>query len=89
MNAMDSFTPDQFESDSNNEDLIKMQHCPVRGQAKVALKSSRETQHAIRELRETLLNCGFCPVVNQCEFQEEFNLQIDMVIEEINEEWGW
>ena len=86
---MDSFTPDQFEPDSNDEDLINIQHCPVREQATVAMKSSKETRRALRRLRETLLNCGICPAVNQCEFQEEFNLQIDMVIAEINEEWGW
>jgi len=89
MNVMDSFTPDQLESDSDEEDRIQMQHCPVREQAKVALKSSKETQRAIRQLRETLLNCDFCPAENQCEFKEDFNLQIDMVIAEINEEWGW
>ena len=89
MNTMDSFTPDQLESDSDEEDSITMQHCPVREQVIVALKSSKETRRAIRRLRETMLNCEFCPSVNQCEFQEEFNLQIDMVIAEINEEWGW
>lgn len=76
-------------SNSEDEDSAGSQDCPVMEQAIIALKSSEETRKAIRILRETLLDCSTCPEFFRCEMQEEFNLQIDQVIAEINEEWGW
>ena len=89
MNKLSSSNHYQDGSDHNNDDYLAKQHCPINEQANIALKSSNETRQAIRILRESLLNCSVCPHFHQCELQEEFNLQIDLVIAEINEEWGW
>lgn len=89
MSSFDYLNPDQFEFDSNDEESIPRKDCPVKDQAKIALKSGKETKRALRSLRESLLRCDICPQYPQCEFQEEFNLQIDLVIADINEEWGW
>ena len=77
------------ESDFKNEYSFSGNHCPVKEQADLTLKSSRETHQAIHKLREYMLNCGVCPHFHQCELQEDIALQIDLVIAEINEEWGW
>jgi hypothetical protein len=43
----------------------------------------------MRRLRRSLLNCSACPVYDQCEFLEQFNQQVDAVISELTETWGW
>ena len=89
MNNFDDLNPDQTSSNPIEEESFAMQHSKVKEQAVFALKSCNETQRALQSLREALLNCGICPHFYQCELQEDFNLQIDMVIADINEEWGW
>lgn len=89
MSNFDSMTSDQIDFDSEENDAFSMQQCPVAEQADIALKSSVETRQAIRHLRQTLLNCDMCPLLSRCDLREEFNVQIDLVIAEILEEWGW
>ena len=89
MSNFDSMTPDQIDFDSEENDSFSMQQCPVAEQADNALKSSVEARQAIRRFRQTLLNCDMCPLFSRCDLREEFNVQIDLVIAEILEEWGW
>jgi hypothetical protein len=89
MNNLSSMNHYPEGSGHNEDESLAKQQCPINEQANIALKSSKETRQAIRRLRESLLNCGVCPHFHKCELQEEFNLQIDLVIAEINEEWGW
>lgn len=63
--------------------------CPVEKHANAVLRSGRETIRAMRRLRRSLLNCSACPVYDQCEFLEQFNQQVDAVISELTETWGW
>lgn len=89
MNKWSSMNPFPDGSDHNDDDSLAKQHCPIKEQANIALKSSNEARHALRRFRESLLSCDVCPHFHECELQEEFNLQIDLVVAEINEEWGW
>lgn len=89
MSSFESMTPDHIDFESEEKDSFSMQQCPVAEHANNALKSSKETRQAIRLLRHTLLNCDMCPLLSRCELREEFNVQIDLVIAEILEEWGW
>ncbi len=81
--------PEPADSDSSELEAFSMQHCPVTQHAKSALLSSKETRRALRQLRQSLLNCELCPAIKQCELREDFNLQLDIAVAEINEEWGW
>jgi len=63
--------------------------CPVEKHANAVLRAGRESLRAMRRLRRSLLNCMACPVYDQCEFLEQFNQQVDAVISELAETWGW
>jgi hypothetical protein len=89
MSDFESNTPESEDSDSLELEAFSTGYCPVTQCAKNALLASKETQHALRQLRQSLLNCEICPAFKQCELREDFNLQIDIAIAEINEEWGW
>jgi hypothetical protein len=89
MNKFDRMPYNFNGSNPDDEDSAGSQDCPVMEQANIALKSSEETRQDIRLLREALLDCSSCPEFSRCELQEKFSLQIDLVIAEINEEWGW
>ena len=89
MSELSSFKPKSADGDSAESAVFSMQHCLVTQQANNVLRSSKETQRALRRLRHSLLNCEICPAFEDCELREQFNLQVDLVIAEINEEWGW
>lgn len=89
MSGLRSFKPKSVDPDSAEREVFSMKHCLVTQQASNVLRSSKETQRALRHLRQSLLNCEICPVFEECEMREQFNLQVDLVIAEINEEWGW
>ena len=84
-----SFQPDSADPDSDERIVFSMQHCLITQQTYNVMRSSKETQRALRRLRQSLLNCEICPAFEECELREQFNLQVDLVIAEINEEWGW
>lgn len=74
---------------SEKREEFTMQHCLVIQQTKKVLRSGEETKRALRHLRQSLLNCETCTLYEKCELRERFNSQVDIVIAEINEEWGW
>ena len=89
MSELSSSKPKSADPDSAERAVFSMQHCLVTQQANNVLRSGKETQRALRRLRQSLLNCEICPAFEECELREQFNLQVDQVIAEINEEWGW
>ncbi len=89
MSELSSSKPKSADSDSADRAAFSMQHCIVTQQANYVLRSSKETQRALHRLRQSLLDCEICPAFEECELREQFNLQVDLVIAEINEEWGW
>jgi hypothetical protein len=89
MSELKNFKPESTDPDPVERAVFSMQLCRVSQQTNQVLRSSNETLHALRRLRQCLLNCDICPALEQCELREHFNLQIDLVIAEINEEWGW
>ena len=89
MSELSSSKSKLADPDSAERAVFSMQHCLVTQQANYVLRSSKETQRALRRLRQSLLNCEICPAFEECELREQFNLQVDLVIAEINEEWGW
>ena len=89
MNDARRIKSDSADPLSVNKDEFTMQHCLLTQQTNKVLRSGKETQRALRHLRHRLLNCETCSVYGECELREEFNLQVDIVIAEINDEWGW
>ncbi len=89
MSELSSSKSKLADPDSAERAVFSMQHCLVTQQANNVLRSSKETQRALRRLRQSLLNCEICPAFEECELREQFNLQVDLVMAEINEEWGW
>ena len=89
MSELSSFKPKSADSDSAERAVFSLQNCLVTQLANHVLRSSKETQRALRRLRQSLLNCEICPAFEDCELREQFNLQVDLVIAEINDEWGW
>jgi hypothetical protein len=49
--------------------------------------SGEELLRALRRLRRSLLACQECPSLEGCTLRSEFNLTIDSLVAEINEEW--
>ena len=84
-----SFQPESADPDPVEKGVFSMQRCLIYQEANNVLRTSTETVRALRRLRQSLMNCDICPVIEQCELREDFNLQVDQVIAEINEEWGW
>ncbi len=89
MSDLRSIRPGNADPKSLERDEFTMQHCLVTQQTNKVLRSGKETQRALRHLRQSLLNCETCSIYEECELREQFNLQVDIVIADINEEWGW
>ena len=66
-----------------------MQNCPVIQQTNKVLRSSKDTKRGLQFLRNSLMNCDACKEYEICELRERLNSQVDNVIAEIIEEWGW
>ena len=66
-----------------------LKHCPIVLQARTVLQSSEETLQAMREFRRSLMECENCPAFSDCKLREQLNNQVDIVIAEIIDEWGW
>jgi hypothetical protein len=77
------------EIDLSDVEAFSMQHCPIIQQANQVLRSSKETQRALRRFQESLMNCDVCLAIDRCELREHFNIQVDRAIAEVLEEWGW
>lgn len=84
-----SCIPESVDPDDVIEPSFSMQHCPVIQHANDVLSSGKETQRALRQLRQSLINCENCPAFGHCEMREHFNMQVDQVVAQILEEWGW
>lgn len=89
MSELSSSKSKSADPDSDERAVLILQNCLVPQQANYVLKASKETQGALRRLRQSLLNCEMCTAFEECELREQFNLQVDLVIAETNEEWGW
>jgi hypothetical protein len=63
--------------------------CPVAMHFEAVMRSNEESLRALRRFRHSLMNCHVCYEFRNCEILEGFNLQIDSMIAEILEEWGW
>jgi hypothetical protein len=61
--------------------------CPVLRDTRRAAHSGQELLRALRRLRKSLLACQECPSLEGCPVRSEFNLTIDSLVAEINEEW--
>jgi hypothetical protein len=83
------FQLESADPDPVDEKVFSMQQCLIFQDANNVLRTSKDTLRALRSLRQSLLNCEICPAIKQCELRENFNVQVDLVIAEINEEWGW
>jgi hypothetical protein len=89
MNDSSRFIPESGDQESVEKADFSMQHCPVIQQANNVVRSSKETRRALRRLRQSLMNCETCPAFGKCELREQFSIQVDQAITQINEEWGW
>lgn len=67
---------------SNNLD------CPVLRDAQRVLSASNDMTRALRTLKRSRRLCRECSRVEGCQVWGEFNRQIDIAIQEINQEWG-
>jgi hypothetical protein len=66
-----------------------IKRCPVVFHAKTVLRSGEETLHAMRQFRRSLMECENCPAIRDCKLREKLNNEVDIVIAEIIDEWGW
>ena len=89
MSDLFNHPPDSNENDLPENEGLLMQHCIIQQDSNDVLITSKVVQRALRRLRQSLLNCEICPEIHQCELRESFNGQVNLVIAEINEEWGW
>ena len=89
MNDSNRFKLESADQESVERAALSMQHCPVTQQANNVVRSSKETRRALRQLRQNLMNCETCPAFGKCELREQFSIQVDQAITQINEEWGW
>jgi len=89
MNDSSRFIPESGDQESVEKADFSMQHCPVIQQANNVVRSSKETRRALHQLRQSLMNCETCPAFGKCELREQFSIQVDQAITQINEEWGW
>ena len=76
------------ELDSNPME-VSNPNCPFIMQFEVLLRSIEESLRILRRFQRNMMNCRICPELIYCELIEEMNLQIDTLIAEILEEWGW
>ena len=78
-------------SEELNTDLIEESdiNCTVADHFDAVKRTSLKNLRTLGKFRHSLLNCQFCTEFGYCELLEGFNLQIDSLIAEITEEWGW
>jgi hypothetical protein len=89
MNNEEECIPGFIDPDDGEEAVYSMLHCPVKQYANNVTRSGKETLRGLRLLRKSLMNCEICSAFGQCQLREHFNMQVDQVIAQIVEEWGW
>ncbi|MFC1922776.1 hypothetical protein ACFLY4_05750 [Chloroflexota bacterium] len=89
MNEFNRFKRKSTNPESVERAAFSMRHCPITNLTNNVLRASKETQRALRQLRQSLMDCHVCTAYENCELREHLNMQVDQVISEINEEWGW
>lgn len=62
-------------------------NCPIKLEISEAEESGKKFVKAMRRLRRAIVLCDKCQAVDGCEIRKQFNLTVDSVIAEVNEEW--
>lgn len=63
--------------------------CPLQQCARQAVRSGRNFRRDIRKLRRTQEHCKLCPLEHECETRMAFEELVELVVSDINQEWGW
>lgn len=64
-------------------------NCSISLAGDNALLACKNTCSALKELRESLIKCHDCPMLERCELPEHLNLLVDQAVSALSEEWGW
>lgn len=75
----------QFQRSSEDEGA---QDCSLRRNLDRVGELGEEMVIALRRLRRSQDECEQCRFIEGCLVKREFNLQVNIAIQEINEEWG-
>lgn len=62
--------------------------CPVREEAGRVIALGGEMVKVLRRQRRALRGCPRCPQSGDCRLWQEFNTQVDLAIQAVNQEWG-
>jgi hypothetical protein len=66
---------------------IHFRACALQPDLRAFLQRSQEMQTAMRQLRRNLEKCQVCEPQMRCAFREQFNQQVALAIQEINDEY--
>jgi hypothetical protein len=72
-------------SDSKNS----IPFCPLQQCGRQVVRSGRNFQHDIRKLRQMQEHCELCSLELECATRMEFEELVQLVVNDINREWGW
>jgi len=61
--------------------------CPILANREAITGLSRSMVRTIRRIKQDLNACGKCPASENCVVLREFNSQISVAIQEIQDEW--
>ncbi len=65
-----------------------MLNCPIKKDLEEATELGGEFTKQMKKVREEIEACEKCTVKKTCKARIDFNLMVDEIVTELNEEWG-
>lgn len=63
--------------------------CPLDREGQDVIRQGQELVRRLRRLKRQLAVCQACELVDTCPVIQAFNAQVQAVILELTEAWGW
>ncbi len=65
-----------------------MLDCPIKKDLEEATELGGAFSKKMKKVREEIEQCEKCPIKKTCKPRIDFNLMVDRIVKELNEEWG-
>jgi hypothetical protein len=65
-----------------------MLDCPIKKDLEEATELGGEFSKQMKKVRKEIEACDKCEVRKTCKVRIDFNLMVDKIVAELNEEWG-
>ncbi len=65
-----------------------MLNCPIKKSLEETTDLGGEFSKKMKEIRDELEICDKCPELKKCQVRKDFDVMVENIIKQLNEEWG-